>query len=156
MFSTSKSSWIILCLFCLVIFFSCSGGREEKADQPTKPENLSIVFGEGGGITGQWQGYTIGLDGEILKWSGRAAEQNSVSAGKLDEAILADLWSEIQNKKILENSGTAPGNMTRFLKIKTNGETYSISWAVDAANSTMSADLDQFYSKCCEIVEKKK
>ncbi len=155
MFTNNLTSWILPLLLPVAVLFSCCGTHEKTAERPARPENLTIVFGEGGGFSGQWQGYTIEPDGAILQWQGRAAGAKPSPAGMLNESAFDHLWNEIHDRDILQTTGTAPGNMTRFISITSGQETHRISWAMDAKDSGKTAELDKFYNLCGQIVEHK-
>ncbi|MCA9735330.1 MAG: hypothetical protein H6696_03770 [Deferribacteres bacterium] len=137
-------------LLVLAIFIACTGNHENKNSDSSPPDDLTIVFGEGGGITGLWQGYTIESDGSVLTWQGRVAEANPTAAGKISEEALSRLWQSINENKIFTQSGTEPGNITRFLRITSKKQKKQLNWAQSVNDKT--SELNQFYDLCREIV----
>jgi hypothetical protein len=59
----------------------CATSRRNSDADMRVPTDFSIVCGQGGGITGMWEGHTIRPDGTVLSWAGPAADLNPTPAG---------------------------------------------------------------------------
>ena len=118
--------WIRLSLLVAVLVsgLSCAGSGV--------PKDFKVVFGEGGGVTGQWRGHTIAADGQVETWAGASAEVNPKPAGKLSELAL-----ELEKSGYFEIERNEPGNMTRFIRVTANEETHEVTWPAGGSDDTL-------------------
>ena len=87
-----------------------------------------IVFGEGGGFTGAWSGFTLHADGNVLHWQGKSAEAEPRSVGRLKLEEVAALWQEIGAQEFFALAEGEPGNLTRFVRVTAAGRTHETRW----------------------------
>src|SRR5262247_1248393 len=70
-------------LFCsmsismFLLFAACSKENKSAAQgAEALPSDFRFAFGQGGGFTGMWQGYTIDSSGAIYAWQGKMPGEN--------------------------------------------------------------------------------
>jgi hypothetical protein len=117
------------------------------------PRDFNLVFGEGGGITGRWQGVTIATDGAILRWEGRVAGENEKAAGSLSSDEVASIWKRSTEVRQLAAGVSQRGNLTFFILLTSDGSKKEYTWIEDGSPS--SKILHDFYSYCYSIIERK-
>ena len=143
-------------VLCLALALGCSKGKH-SSDQPAPmPKDFTIVFGEGGGVTGQWQGYTISADGVVSNWQGRAPGDNAQDAGKLSSKQMRQLWEQVHQTGALTDSTRQHGNMTAFMKITANDSTHEISWVPGVGVKTSAASVQQLFQQCQSLASQAK
>lgn len=145
------SLWMLPAL--LLAIPACRSSDRGAAASP--PEDFALTFGEGGGFTGQWSGQTVRPDGVVLRWQGRAAEENGMPAGSLTDERRRALWSELQQLDFADAAAAnrPKGDLIRFLKVTANGQTRTITWTPQMAppgEAPARAPLAEFYERCLE------
>ena len=109
------------------------------------PEDFQLRIGQGGGITGLWNGHTVGADGTVSAWEGRSERAEPTDAGSIPETACASLWREVQEASFFELDASAPGNMTRVLEVTAGGRTHTTRWELGHADFPT---LDALYTSC--------
>ncbi|MGH7496739.1 MAG: hypothetical protein ACREOO_30680 [bacterium] len=139
-----------------LLFSSCSKENKSAAQGADKlPSDFRLVFGEGGGFTGMWQGYTIDSSGAIYSWQGKLAGENPRSAGKLSATQIKALWQEIQKADLLGQELNERGNMTSIMRVTANGVTKELAWIPRMdATATAASPPQQVQQYCRKLVEK--
>lgn len=143
--------WVLPAL--LLVISSCHSS--DRSSGPRPPEDFSLAFGEGGGFTGQWLGHTIRPDGVVLRWRGRAAEENGQPVGRISEERRRALWLEIQRLDIFAAASDTQGDLVRIVKVTANGKTYTAAWTPKAAppgQAPTRVPVVEFYGRCLEAI----
>ena len=147
--------WLYHCAFVallLLILSSCSQTQKSPVNEAQVPSDFGIVFGEGGGFAGLWQGYTIKPDGTVLGWQGRVAEQNPRVIGKLSRAQQLALWQQVQGLDYFTLDSQERSNMTAFMRVTAKGNTHAVSWLAGSKESGIASSLQKIYGFCHETV----
>lgn len=92
------------------------------------PEDFTMVFGEGGGFTGRWDGYSIESDGDVLAWSGPTAGEERTPVGSLTAAQMDDLWARVQDAQFFDQNVRETGNITAIIEVTAGGRKHRVSW----------------------------
>lgn len=110
------------------------------------PDDFRMVFGQGGGFSGFWNGYAIEADGQVTSWTGRTQEADTLASGRLEPADLADLWRRVQEVGVLDRIARDTGNMTAFIELTAEGRSRRVSWVPGAEGvEPPVSDLDALY-----------
>ena len=110
---------------------ACSSTSEMKDEQLMQlpiSEDLSIVFGEGGGVTGRWTGHAIDAEGREFGWDGMEVGANQSEQGTLSTAALGALLARIEESGFYADEQAERGNLTRMVRITRDGETHEVTW----------------------------
>ena len=116
---------------------ACKSGESAVADDDhgssregtaTAPEDFTMIFGEGGGFTGRWEGYAIQSDGAVLAWSGPTAGEESTPVGSLTAAQMDDLWAQVQDAEFFDQNVRETGNITAFIEVTAGQRKHRVSW----------------------------
>lgn len=107
-----------------LIYLSCSSLKSKK----NYPEDLNISFGNGGGFTGIWKGWTVDSVGNVYSWMGKVQEENARRIGFTDNKVMETLWKEIKEGNLMNIKYQEPGNISKYIKIKANGKINTILW----------------------------
>lgn len=114
-------------LIVAVLGPGCQPSARPEAAAPT-PEDFTLRFGQGGGFSGLWQGYTIRPDGGVTQWNGPAAGANEEPAGRLSRAQMDSLWQRVEAAGFFSQDTREVGNMTAFIEVQAEGRTHRASW----------------------------
>jgi hypothetical protein len=107
------------------------------------PADLKIVFGEGGGFSGLWSGYTILAGDTVFSWKGKSFGENPTFAGTLPHDSLESLWQVIQELQLLERpSNVIRANYVQALAVSAHGADHMFAWEPSmSADSTMASAI---------------
>jgi hypothetical protein len=110
-----------------------------------KIAEFQISWGEGGGATGRWTGYTVDSKSkELTKWSGMIQEQNPTYIKKMCKHKLKKISEEIELKDLLNTNYQEPANMSHYIKITTTDKTNVIIWNPNL-QTELTTKLNKFY-----------
>jgi hypothetical protein len=127
----------------------------DRGAGPPPPADFALAFGEGGGFTGQWSGHSIRPDGAVIRWHGRAAEENARPIGRLSEERRRALWREIQRLDFFHAASEPQGDLARIVRVTANGTTHEVAWTPRAAppgEPPARVPLVEFYAHCLEAM----
>lgn len=114
--------WLLL---LLILSGCCDCGKTTQSAYP--PTTISIS--EGGGVTGQFVGYTIDFKGEIRSWRGFAAsKRDSTILGNLESGVYRDLLHTAYACDLPHVRQYETGNMTATLEITSGELLYRFAW----------------------------
>lgn len=149
-------SWRVCCCALLVGMIGLSACSKKNVNQqPPMPKDFSLMFGEGGGITGVWQGHTIQADGTVLVWQGKTAGEAPQPAGKLSSKQMKSLWQQVHAANFFTATENDNGNLTTFMRVTANQQTHEASWTPQlGALAGKNSSLQQLYKFCRETTEK--
>ncbi len=153
MFPTKLIYFMSASLF--LSFAACSKENKSSPQETDKPPaDFSLVFGEGGGFTGLWQGYTINAEGSISSWQGRMAGENAKPSGQLSGKQMKALWQELHKTSFFTQESDERGNMTAIMRVTANGATKELAWIpqMNAASAAKTAP-QQLQQYCRQLVE---
>lgn len=146
---------IILGLFS----FSCHSldtTRSKSSSQLSAPVDFRLVIGEGGGFTGQWNGYIVDSTGTVSSWRGISPEQDVKWTAKLGRQQFEELWQMIFNARFFDIDTTGTGNMTVAMQVTANGTVHRTSWAKPSETRSRLAPVQVLYDSCRMIVSRGK
>ncbi|MBU3659503.1 MAG: hypothetical protein FGM14_06525 [Flavobacteriales bacterium] len=111
-----KKSYILL---LIVTLYSCTTSKDI-----VKTEIIEIVFGSGGGFTGEINSYKLTANGKIYN------KESELKKIKLKKTLtLFNQADKIKNLNFNE-----PGNMYSFIEIITKDNTNKIVWSLGSSN----------------------
>lgn len=85
-------------------------------------------MGEGGGFSGQWNGFAIEADGSLVAWSGPVAESNSLPVGTLTPAQMTTIWRDLTQTDFYSQEMDERGEMTAFIRVNADSVEHRVSW----------------------------
>ena len=143
---------LVLCLGISTGLGACQGtGQTNSA---TVPENVHLLFGQGGGFAGRWNGYTIEADGTVLQWSGMIQGDDATRVGALTPDQMADLWHRVEGVSFFAQERREVGNMTTFIEIRAEGREHRVSWITRVGELGPEAPpLERLYAYLRDIVQ---
>lgn len=105
------------------------GGNDSAV--PANAPAYRLLFGEGGGFTGQWTGFVLETDGRVATWHGRDAESSSrTPIGTATTEEQNRLWTVLKKAGFFTREINEPGNMTRSVRVETAADTSMWSWSL--------------------------
>jgi hypothetical protein len=142
--------------FLFLLLGACSKENKSSARSADKvPADFNLIFGDGGGFTGLWQGYTVDANGAIYSWQGKIAGENAKPAGKFSAKQMKSLWREIQKADLFTQELDEHGNMTSIMRVTANGATKELAWIPQLGATTAATSAPQELRKYCQtLVEK--
>jgi hypothetical protein len=114
---------------CVLVFnsllsLSCSSSPQSGSDSESRhvPGDFQITVGQGGGISGIWQGYAIRGGDSVYAWTGREPESNSTFLGLIPADSLLALWNVLGSTHLLDSASVRTySNYSRMLSIRVSG-----------------------------------
>jgi hypothetical protein len=145
----------LLCIFSVLAILAChsyDSSRSDSRSDISVPTDLHLVIGEGGGFTGEWNGYTVDSSGSVFSWRGTKAEEHSQRASKLTATQFRELWNSIADGYFFEIDSSGTGNMTQFMTVSANGKVHRVSWAKSSATASDLTPVQRIYNTCRGII----
>lgn len=130
----------------LAVVVACGGSDEARP----LPGSLEVRFGQGGGVTGRWRGYTVTPDGMLLEWSPPVAVSDTVDVGTVNERGRQAMWRAIERSGILDEAQDERANMTRTIQVVVDGTTHEAWWPLSIRGGS---ELDPLYEELHALVE---
>ncbi len=140
-------AWRWIAALLVVATLSCAKSTGDRTE--SVPDDFRMRFGEGGGVTGLWQGSTVHADGTVASWQGRSEKAEDEAAGKIDAKSCAMLWKSVEDAGFFELDSRPPGNMTRVIEVTAEGRTHSVRWALGDDDA---ATLNDLFEACREML----
>lgn len=88
--------------------------------------NTEIVFGSGGGFTGQGAEYHLDAMGNLTMTESLTG--NTTNLGKIDKSDLKKIYRKLSELNLAEIKYNQPGNMYYFIKEINKNETHKVIW----------------------------
>lgn len=143
---------VVLVVICLGSN-ACVATRDARTAS-TRPDDLSVSLGRGGGFSGMWEGVRVEQDGAVIHWSGHGEGGDERRGGTLTEAQMADIWQRLNEDDLLRTNLSETGNMTSLIEVTANGSTHRISWEVGSeAEIAAAGAADNAYRDIMEIID---
>jgi hypothetical protein len=112
---------------------------------------FSIVLGEGGGITGTWEGYTIAGNGAVAFWKGRGARENEREAGRLPADTMGVLWDAARMLAV-HPATDSTGSLVRYLSVTTGDTTRTYTWKPRLGVGQLPSAYQKYYERCSAAI----
>ncbi|MBF8294008.1 MAG: hypothetical protein HW389_553 [Bacteroidetes bacterium] len=144
-----------LALILGLFSFSCYSHDTTKSvsnSQVSAPIDFRLVIGEGGGFTGQWNGYTVDSLGTVFAWSGMMAEENPRRLTKLTHRLFNELWQNIEDARFFDVDASGTGNITQLMIVSANGKLHSASWAKGTVAESSTSPVQRLYASCRTVI----
>jgi hypothetical protein len=119
--------------------------------QEGKRAVLRIVLGEGGGISGKWEGHTIAGDGAVYAWSGRAARENEHEVGRMPADTMCALWDVAKTLSTVPQVDSS-GSLVRFLSVTIQDSTWKYSWRPQLGRDLPKSSYQEIYDRCSAAI----
>jgi hypothetical protein len=139
-----RGAWPVIWL--VAILMGC-GGSSSNRELPTE---LEISFGQGGGVTGIWRGYTLDPEGTLFEWEGPSPREKRAEAGIVGERGRLAMWKAICRSGILELGTDERSNMTRTIRVVADGSVHEAYWPLSIR--TNPTNLDPLYEELSTLV----
>ncbi len=124
-------------LFLFLIFGACS-----SQEGLTQYNDTQIIFGNGGGYSGQEMQYTLSNDGNITLYDNITKQTTEVQ--KLKKKQTKKVFDDIENMVQLTDNINNPGNMYYFIKQVKGNREHKIVWGGN--NTKVPAEVQEFYN----------
>ena len=116
-----------------------------------KYENTEIVFGSGGGYSGQVIEYRINTDRELTSTNSLTKETKTI--GKLSKKETKALYDELSELKLPLIDYNKPGNMSYFVKQSKGNKESKVVWG--DISEDIPKDVKAYYDLLMSIVKEK-
>ena len=116
-----------------------------------KRSAFRIVFGEGGGISGAWTGYTIAGNGAVSSWTGRGARENEREAGRLPSDTMCVLWDAARSLTAQPQIDSS-GSLVRTLNVTTGDSTRTYTWRPSFGGGRAVPMYQEFFDRCSAAI----
>ena len=129
---------LLLSLFTFFLF-SC---KSQTYTLDNLPENL-LIFGSGGGITGEVNTYTLLENGQVFY--SNSITKESAEMERLTKREAASCFKKMEDLKLSEMSFDHPGNLYYFLEEVRGDEKYRVTWGSN--DHEISEECKTFYKE---------
>jgi len=141
-------------LIAICLCSSACVGTRDAHTASSRPADLSVSLGRGGGFSGIWEGVRVEQDGAVIRWTGLGEREDGRRSGTLTESQMADIWRRLNEDDLLKTNLSETGNMTSFIEVTANGATHKISWEVGSETEfDASGAAEKAYRDVMEIVD---
>jgi len=136
----NHSAASICCLGVLLLIF-CSrtiqqGHQEGSADVGIAQESFRVEFGEQGGITGEYAGYTIGETGTVHRVQRMPGKDETLTpSGALTRDDVVSLMSIVETIGFFQIDYSQTGNMVYSITVRKGGDDHTVSWPMGDKNA---------------------
>lgn len=114
---------IVLNILILIICTSCKSTMSTPRDY----KGIQLVFGKGGGITGEVVAYHLFENGIVFKSQG-LAEKAYDKFGKISPEMTTQIFDNYHTLNLEGISFTHPGNIYYFIEWKKGNASHKITW----------------------------
>lgn len=129
---------LLLSLFAL-FFFSC---KSQTYTLENLPEDV-LVFGSGGGISGEVRIYTLLENGQVFYSSSLTKEHTEME--RLTKKEAASYYEKLEALKLSEVNFDHPGNLYYFIEDVKGDESHRITWGSN--DHEISEEYKTFYKE---------
>jgi hypothetical protein len=149
-------SRMLVVTFALLPSLGCSPNSSSMHNESFPlPTDLQIVFGEGGGFSGLWSGYSIHADDTVYEWKGRSFGENPVYAGTLLHDSLEALWHGVLELRLLEHqSSVIRANYVHALAVSADGSEHMFAWEPSMSTDSTAAPPIAFRARCLNAIRR--
>ncbi len=140
-----KSFKLLLFVSFLAAMMSCK--TKEKVFNPETFESPYIVFGNGGGFTGQVKTYYLTNKGDLYL----ADHEQNTLLGKVDKKITSQIFSNYDDLGLKSLDLNEPGNRYYFLEMKSKDSNHTLKWGRSPLDNQ---NLSVFYNILLEVASK--
>lgn len=144
----------ILTVATAISLLSCQ--KPEFRPATSVPSDFQLTIGEGGGFTGQWNGFIVDSTGTVFSWRGITPGQHTERITKLAPPEFEHLWQTITNARFFDIDTTGTGNITLTMQVTAAGKVHRASWAKPAETRSHLAPVHMLYDTCRTIVSRGK
>src|ERR1035437_5020247 len=141
-------------IFLLLLLISCCSSNKEISSKSGESFlYYNIILGEGGGFTGNQNGFYIDTLGVVKSFSGITFSKSKMNnIGQLSITQINEINNLIQTIK--DKKYNQAGNMTSYLVLTKNNSELRFSWENTVPDKNASQELLSFYYKVTDIINK--
>lgn len=121
-----------------------------KQAQISTQDSLQLVFGRGGGITGEETGYVLLGNGHLLEVS--RLLQDTTELATIDASTTQRMFDALETLDMAQLDFQHPGNLYYFIRQKQVGTTMQVVWG--DPSYTPPAAVKQFYDTLKNLIPK--
>lgn len=139
---------ILFLTFVSFIYFSgCKSQSYSSSQLPDK----QIIFGKGGGFSGEVTEYILLENGQMFRSS--SFEQEITEIKKIDPQEAAQFFSQMAALQLEKEDFDHPGNMYYFLSSKSPGNQSKVIWG--NGEYPVREDIQNFYNSLTKLIHSK-
>ena len=140
-----KSFTIPIFLLLTILWSTYTSGCRSQRSHPATYTGKQLLFGNGGGFTGEAITYLLLDNGYLFRVTTdlRTTKENYTPLKKLSGKITQQLFSKANDLQISQNEFSHPGNIYYFIGIKNKQTTHRITWGDPSYRAP--ADAENLY-----------
>src|SRR5690625_465879 len=141
-------------LIAICLCSSACVGTRDAHTASSRPADLSVSLGRGGGVSGIWEVVRVEQDGAVIRWTGLGEREDGRRSGTLTDSQMADIWRRLNDDDLLKTNLSETGDMTSFLEGTAHGATPQLSGEVGSEPEVdASGAAERAYRDVLEIVD---
>jgi hypothetical protein len=132
---------VTICCLGVSLLIFCSratqqGHQEGAAEAGTTQESFRVEFGEQGGITGEYAGYTIDETGAVQRVQRMPGKDETLTpSGAVTHEDVASLMSIVETIGFFQIVYSQTGNMVYSITVRRGGDDHTVSWPMGDENT---------------------
>lgn len=134
-----KTSILLICALAILMLFSCKAQQYTIDDLPSK----QLIFGRGGGITGEVNTYTLLENGQLFHNNSLTADYKELNS--IDKKQAKSAFEKMATLKLSEIDFNHPGNMYYFIEEVDGDKKHRVTWG--AHDYEVDATCEAFYKE---------
>lgn len=137
----------ILILFAAIPFVAC----KTQGYTPTQLPERQIVFGKGGGVSGEITEYILLENGQVFRSSSFSGKM--VELRKIEKKQARQFFEQIAGLQLDKEKFDHPGNMYYFITYKTPDNPGKVVWG--NRDNPVRENIQNFYDSLISIIQSK-
>ncbi len=125
-------------ILVLSVLHMCSCKSSKPVFNPDDTKKDFLIFGNGGGFTGQVTKYYLTKDGDVYQQSGDTTELR----GTVIKSVSAQIFTNFNSLGLNQLSINEPGNRYFFVELKEGNSKVSLTWGKEPLGNK---NLEIFY-----------
>jgi hypothetical protein len=142
--------FLIVFMSFLAVLSTVSFGCKSKKAAVAAADQVGLVWGSGGGITGKVTSYKLLESGNITRSMG--VDGSTTDIKPIKAKVAKAMFSAAKDLSLAEVAQNTPGNMYYFLELVVDGKTNRITWG--EAGTEVPSKVKDFYQLLNQLVLK--
>lgn len=136
---------LILLASLLFVLSSC------KTYSPDTYTEQQLIFGEGGGFTGEVSTYILLDNGRLFKQVGKDKQYELLQ--KVPGKMYKSVFQKVREMELMQKEFDHPGNLYKFIEIQEGAEKHTITWG--DPNHEVDSSIGDLYQTLLSLNSKK-
>jgi len=143
----TKLIYFLITFIFLISISTCFSQKYSSTNLPDK----QLVFGSGGGASGQVKKYILLENGQLFSYNSLKKKTKEIKKANKEEA--AKIFADLKALDLEKMNFNHPGNMTYFIRKKEGVDETEVRWG--SPDHQEPAEIKEFYKRLTALVKSK-